>query len=337
MRIKDYIYSKLPYLIMNFIIYLFLFVIFVIADVDLPTLIFIFIIWFTPLCVYLLIDCINKKRFYDNIEAVMEKLDKKYLLPEVIKKPKFYEGNIIYELLQESNRNMHEHVNYYKNLQVEYRDYIEAWVHEIKTPISSSRLIAENSEGRIKNVIDEELHKIQDYVEQALYYSRSTGVSNDYIIKEFDISEAVMSIIRRNRRDLINKRIQVQIEDAKGLVITDKKWVEFIINQIVVNSINYSKDKDQYLRVYTKEREDNLILTIEDNGVGICKKDVNRVFNKGFTGENGRRFGKSTGIGLYLVRKLCKKLGLGIELTSIEEIRTTVNIIFPLGNLTRLK
>lgn len=337
MRIKDYIYSKLPYLIMNFIIYLFLFVIFVIADVDLPTLIFIFIIWFTPLCVYLLIDCINKKRFYDNIEVVMEKLDKKYLLPEVIKRPKFYEGNIIYELLQESNRNMHEHVNYYKNLQVEYRDYIEAWVHEIKTPISSSRLIAENSEGRIKNVIDEELHKIQDYVEQALYYSRSTGVSNDYIIKEFDISEAIMSIIRRNRRGLINKRIQVQIEDAKGLVITDKKWVEFIINQIVVNSINYSKDKDQYLRVHTKEREENLILTIEDNGVGICKKDVNRVFNKGFTGENGRRFGKSTGIGLYLARKLCEKLGLGIELTSKEAIGTTVNIIFPLGNLTRLK
>lgn len=337
MRIKDYIYSKLPYLIMNFIIYLFLFVIFVIADVDLPTLIFIFIIWFTPLCVYLLIDCINKKRFYDNIEAVMERLDKKYLLPEIIKKPKFYEGNIIYDLLQESNRNMHEHVNYYKNLQVEYRDYIEAWVHEIKTPISSSRLIAENSEGRIKNVIDEELHKIQDYVEQALYYSRSTGVSNDYIIKEFDISEAVMSIIRRNRRGLINKRIQVQIEGAKGLVITDKKWVEFIINQIIVNSINYSKDKDQYLRVYTKEREDNLILTIEDNGVGICKKDVNRVFNKGFTGENGRRFGKSTGIGLYLAKKLCEKLGLGIELTSIEEIGTTVNIIFPLCNLTRLK
>lgn len=335
MRIKDYIYSKLPYLIMNFIIYLFLFVIFVIADVDLPTLIFIFIIWFTPLCVYLLIDCINKKRFYDNIEAVMGKLDKKYLLPEVIKKPKFYEGNIIYDLLQESNRNMHEHVNYYKNLQVEYRDYIEAWVHEIKTPISSSRFIAENSDGKVKNVIGEELHKIQDYVEQALYYSRSTGVSNDYIIKEFDISEAVMSIIRRNRRWLINKKVQVQIEDAKGLVITDKKWVEFIINQIVINSINYSKEKDQYVKVYAVEKEENLILTIEDNGVGICEKDISRVFNKGFTGENGRTFGKSTGIGLYLARKLCEKLGLGIELASKEGIGTTVNIIFPLGNLTR--
>lgn len=337
MRIKDYLYSKLPYLIMNFIIYLFLFVIFVIADVDLPTLTFIFIIWFAPLCVYLLLDCINKKRFYDNIEAVMVKLDKKYLLPEVIKKPKFYEGNIIYDLLQESNRNMHEHVNYYKNLQVEYRDYIEAWVHEIKTPISSSRLIAENSEGRVNTVLNEELHKIQDYVEQALYYSRSTGVSNDYIIKEFDISEAVMSIIKRNRRSLINKRIQIQIEEAKGLVITDKKWVEFIINQIVVNSINYSKDKDQYLRIYANEKEESLVLTIEDNGVGICKKDISRVFNKGFTGENGRRFGKSTGIGLYLSKKLCEKLGLGIELTSIEEVGTTVNIIFPLGNLTRFK
>lgn len=336
MRIRDYIFSKLPYIIMNFIIYLFLLVIFVIADVDIPTLIFIFIVWFAPLCIYLLMDCINKKRFYDNIESVMERLDKKYLLPEVIKRPNFYEGSIIYSLLQESNRNMHEHVNYYKNLQSEYRDYIEAWVHEIKTPISSSRFIAENSEGKVKNVIGEELHKIQDYVEQALYYSRSTGVSNDYMIKEFEISEAVMSIIRRNRRSLINKRIQVQIEDAKGLVITDRKWVEFIINQIVINSINYSKDEDQYLKVYAVEKEESLVLTIEDNGVGICDKDVSRVFNKGFTGENGRKFGKSTGIGLYLAKKLCQKLGLGIELKSKENIGTTVNIIFPLGNLTRL-
>lgn len=336
MRIRDYIFSKLPYLIMNFIMYLFLLVIFVIADVDIPTLIFIFIVWFTPLCIYLLIDCINKKRFYDNIESVMDRLDKKYLLPEIIKRPNFYEGSIIYNLLQESNRDMHEHVNYYKNLQSEYREYIEAWVHEIKTPISSSRFIAENSEGKVKNVIGEELHKIQDYVEQALYYSRSTGVSNDYMIKEFDISEAVMSIIRKNRRSLINKRIQVQIEECKGLVITDRKWVEFIINQIVINSINYSKDENQCLKVYAVEKEESLVLTIEDNGVGICEKDVSRVFNKGFTGENGRKFGKSTGIGLYLAKKLCEKLGLGIELKSKEDIGTTVNIIFPLGNLTRI-
>ncbi len=297
----------------------------------------IFLIWFLPLTIYIIIDFFTKKKFYDNIMNITEKLDKKYLLPEVIKVPNYYEGKMLYEVLKECNRNMHEHVNFYKNLQKEYREYIETWVHEIKTPISSSKLIIENSESREKNALSDEIRKIEEYINQALYYSRSTDVSKDYIVKEFEIKEAVQEAIRNNRRDFINKRISVDIENVYGRVVTDIKWIKFIINQIIINSIKYSKNSSGSLKVYTAERKDNLVLTIEDNGIGISKSDVGRVFDKGFTGENGRRYGKSTGIGLYLCKKLCEKLGLGISLESVEDEGTKVNLIFPIGDFLNLK
>lgn len=337
MKIKDYFYSKAPYIIINLIVYLLILVLMSIASMPPLIMFVIFLIWFSPLIIYMTMDFIAKKRFYDDITGIIDKIDKKYLLPEVIKRPSYYEGKIIYDVLSECNRNMHEHVNFYKNLQREYREYIETWVHEIKTPISSSRLIIENSESKEKNVLNDELRKIEEYINQALYYSRSTDVSNDYIVKEFEVKEAVKEVIRNNRRDFINKRISIDVDEVSGRVITDLKWVKFIINQIIINAIKYSKENSGSIKVYTTEGIENIVLTIEDDGVGISKKDVNRVFDKGFTGTNGRKYGKSTGIGLYLCKKLCEKLGLGISLSSIEGKGTKVNIIFPIGNFVNFK
>ncbi|WP_315068281.1 sensor histidine kinase [uncultured Clostridium sp.] len=337
MSTKEYFLSKSSYIIINLLIYLLVLVIAGIAKMPVIIMFLIFLIWFLPLTIYIIIDFFTKKKFYDNIMNITEKLDKKYLLPEVIKMPNYYEGKMLYEVLKECNRNMHEHVNFYKNLQKEYREYIETWVHEIKNPISSSKLIIENSESREKNALGDEIRKIEEYINQALYYSRSTDVSKDYIVKEFEIKEAVQEAIRNNRRDFINKRISVDIENVYGRVVTDIKWIKFIINQIIINSIKYSKNSSGSLKVYTAEGKDNLVLTIEDNGIGISKSDVGRVFDKGFTGENGRRYGKSTGIGLYLCKKLCEKLGLGISLESVEDEGTKVNLIFPIGGFLNLK
>lgn len=337
MKIKDYFFSKAPYIIINLIVYLLILVLMSIASMPPLIMFIIFLIWFSPMVIYIIMDFVAKKRFYDDITGIINKIDKKYLLPEVIKRPNYYEGKIIYDVLSECNRNMHEHVNFYKNLQREYREYIETWVHEIKTPISSSMLIIENSESKEKNVLSDELRKIEEYINQALYYSRSTDVSNDYIVKEFEVKEAVKEVIRNNRRDFINKRISVDVEAVSGKVITDLKWVKFIINQIIINAIKYSKENSGNIKIYTAEGIENIVLTIEDDGVGISKKDINRIFDKGFTGTNGRRYGKSTGIGLYLCKKLCEKLGLGISLSSIEGKGTKVNIIFPIGHFVNLK
>ena len=337
MKIKDYFASKVPYLIMNIIIYLLTLVIMSIAKTPSIIMFVIFLIWFCPLIIYIIIDFFAKKKFYDDIIGILDKLDKKYLLPEVIRSPNYYEGKIIYEVLSDCNRNMHEHVNFYKHLQNEYREYIETWVHEIKTPISSSKLIIENSEGKEKNALGDEIRKIEGYINQALYYSRSTDVSNDYIVREFEIKEPVKEAIRNNRRDFINKKISVDIERVSGTVITDIKWIKFIINQIIINSIKYSRSKNAVIRVSTTLGKDNLILVIEDNGIGIPQNDVNRVFDKGFTGENGRKYGKSTGIGLYLCKKLSDKLGIGISLSSVEGEGTRVNVIFPISDFTNIR
>lgn len=336
MNTKEYIISKSPYIIINLIIYLLSVSIAIIANMPVVIMFIVFIIWFFPLLFYIIIEFFIKKKFYDNVIGITEKLDKKYLLPEVIKSPHCYEEKIIYETLLECNRNMHEHVNFYKHLQEEYREYIETWVHEIKTPISSSRLIIENSESKEKNVLGDELRKIEEYINQALYYSRSTDVSKDYIVREFEIKEVVKEVIRNNRRDFIMKRINVDIEKVEGKVFSDIKWVKFIINQIVINSIKYSMNNNSVLKAYTKVKDDNIILTIEDNGIGISRNDVRRVFDKGFTGENGRKYGKSTGIGLYLCKKLCEKLSIGIALTSVENEGTKVKIIFPIGDFSNL-
>ncbi len=337
MRLGKYLIDKLPFLILNIIIFTFCAIIMTISNLTIQVVIVLALIWFVPIFIFIIIDFISKRKFYNELIQISNKLDKKYLLPEVIKKPRSYEGQILYDVLEESNRAMHEHVNEYKIMQSEYREYIEAWVHEIKTPIALTKLVAENSEGKTKTIIQNQSKKIEEYVEQVLYYSRSTDVSKDYIIKEFDINETVKKVIRNNRYDLITGKFQIDISESECTVISDEKWVEFIINQVIVNSIKYKKDINPKIKAYTKRFDDKVILTIEDNGIGIINKDIAKVFDKGFTGYNGRRFGKSTGIGLYLCKKLCLKLGLNITLTSEYENGTKVNIIFPLGNLTILK
>lgn len=337
MRLGKYLIDKLPFLILNIIIFTFCAIIMTISNLTIQVVIVLALIWFVPIFIFIIIDFISKRKFYNELIQISNKLDKKYLLPEVIKKPRSYEGQILYDVLEESNRAMHEHVNEYKIMQSEYREYIEAWVHEIKTPIALTKLVAENSEGKTKTIIQNQSKKIEEYVEQVLYYSRSTDASKDYIVKEFDINETVKKVIRNNRYDLITGKFQIDISESECTVISDEKWVEFIINQVIVNSIKYKKDINPKIKAYTKRFDDKVILTIEDNGIGIINKDIAKVFDKGFTGYNGRRFGKSTGIGLYLCKKLCLKLGLNITLTSEYENGTKVNIIFPLGNLTILK
>ena len=337
MKLNKYIFSKISYLIINFIVFLLISILMRITDIGYTFIVFLFTIWFLPLVIYFIIDYFKKKSFYNEILEITQKLDKKYLLPELIKKPSFYEGEIMCEIIKETNRSMHENVSYYKNMQEEYRDYIEAWVHEIKTPIALTKLFGENNEdSKTKNIILSEMKKIEGYVDQALYYARSTAVDKDYIVKEFEISEVLKKVIRENRREFINRKININIEDVKGRAITDIKWIEFILNQIIINSIKYSKEERASIKAYTLNGVDNIILVIEDNGIGICSEDISRVFNKGFTGRNGRLYGKSTGIGLYLCKKLCLKLGLDIVIESKEGEGTRVKIIFPLGNLTRL-
>lgn len=334
MSIIEFIKERMIFLIINLIMFLLVAILMKIVKVSINIILILFLIWFGPILIYMFLEFIKYRRYLNNLINTVENLDRKYLLPEVIEEPRFQEARIINDVLKQCNKSMHEKVKHYKDEQIEYREYIETWVHEIKTPIASAKLILENDNSNLSERINYEMKRVEGFIEQVLYYARSSDVSKDYIIKEFSLRSVVMKSVKSNSRDFINKNIKLDIRGIEGNIFSDEKWVEFIINQIIINAMKFSIANEGKVSIYSKVNENNIILTIEDNGVGINEKDIDRVFEKGFTGENGRKFGKSTGIGLYLCKKLFDKLGIGISLNSKENIGTKVNIVFPQGKFT---
>lgn len=331
MKILDYFKSNSLFIALNLIAFIVVSICVIFISKGFVIIGILFLVWFTPLVIYMIVDAVRYRKYFKEINDILDSLDKKYLLPEVIKDRDFIVMDRINEVFKNLGRDMHEHIKLYKDMQESYREYIDTWVHEIKTPIASSKLIVDNNNNEVTRKIDHQLNKIDNYVEQVLYYSRSSEAYKDYIIKEVDILKSVQNVVRRNYRDFISKKISIDILDIDRNVYSDTKWVEFILNQIIGNSIKYINKEGSKIRIYLKENESQIILIIEDNGIGIPQRDVRRVFEKGFTGDNGRKFTKSTGMGLYLCYKLCKKLGLGIDLESEEGVGTKVYLVFPVS------
>lgn len=213
----------------------------------------------------------------------------------------------------------------------DYKEYIELWIHEIKLPIATSKMIIENNKNKTTKKIEEELEKVENYIEQALFYARSNTVEKDYFIKKVPLKEMVNESIKKNKNALIQEKIAINIHEIDLEVRTDNKWVVFILNQIIQNSVKYrNQDRNSQIEIYAKPGKEKVMLFIKDNGIGMKKGETTRVFEKGFTGTNGRLLSKkSTGIGLYLCKKLCNKLGMGIELESTEGEGTEICLIFP--------
>ena len=281
------------------------------------------------MCSALAYEYMKKRRFYSNVVERSEALDKKHLLSEMIFRPTFMEGEIFYDALQMANKSMNDEISRYKILSEEYKEYIETWVHEVKTPISSSRLIIENNKSDVTSSLLEELERIDRFVEQALYYSKISNMENDYIVNKLNLEQVVNDSIRRHSKFLIENRAGIAKEGLSGVyVYADTKWIRFVLGQIIENAVKY-KGGDLKIRFHAMEENAGALLSITDNGVGIPKKDIGKVFDKGFTGENGRMSRKSTGIGLYLCRKLCRKMGLKIDIESSQGEGTTVNVYFP--------
>lgn len=290
------------------------------------------------LLISMLIEYYSKKSYYNNLLEKLDELDQKYLLSEVISKANFQDGNLFKEILEETGKSMLENVNKYKYAQEDYKEYIELWIHEIKTPISASKLIIENNKNEVTKNIEEELDKIENYTEQALYYARSNTVEKDYIITKTNLKDIVNISIIKNKTTILNNKFELNIHDLEKQVYTDSKWVVFILNQVIQNSIKYSKNENQSIEIYAEEQKEKVTLYIKDNGLGIKKSELSRVFEKGFTGENGRIIGKkSTGIGLYLCKKLCDKLQLAININAEQNVGTEVTIVFPKGSFSHFE
>lgn len=333
MNLRDFIKERIVFIIINSLILLFTALLLMVLKVDSFAILFIVIINGAGILIYHIFDYLRKKQYYDEIKENMESLDKKYLISEVIEEGTFTESKLIYDVICKSNKAMNDEIGEFKRGINDYREYIELWVHEIKTPIATCKLLIENNESPLTESIGEEVCKLENYIDQALFYTRSNTLEKDYIIKEMSLSSCVNKVLNNNADSLIKKRVKISLGDLEKMVYSDSKWIEFILGQIISNSIKYMNKEHKELKIYCNENSKYVILNIEDNGAGISEKDISRVFDKGFTGENGRKFGKSTGIGLYLCKKLCKKLGLDITLISEEGKFTRVSIIFPINRM----
>lgn len=283
--------------------------------------------------IYLTIEFLIKKMHYNALIKVSlsQELDWVNSMPL----PRNAEQRIYQDLMQKLYRDANGKLAEYHSKSSEDLEFLTMWVHEIKTPIAASKLIIENSLNEpSENVlysIEDEIGKIEDLVQMTLYYSRANDFAKDYAINSVSLDRVVRGCVKREYSNIKNKNLNLDIDNLSLSINSDEKWLGFIIKQVLDNAINYSQPGGK-IKIYVDQNENEKILNIEDFGVGIKDKDIRRIFDKNFTGDNGRKFYSSTGIGLYLSQILARKLGHFISVTSNYGNGTKVSVHFAFWN-----
>ena len=285
----------------------------------------------------LLIEYSKKNSFYKTIQSKLINIDKKYLVLEMLDKPKTTEEELIYQIFYDINKSYIEELKDYKLSLNNFKEYIELWIHEVKIPISSLVLMTHNSKENLPKKYITQINRLDNYIDQVLYYVRSNNSEEDYLIKEVSLQKIINAVALKNKDDLLENNIEFIVKINNEKALTDEKWLEFILNQIINNSIKYKRNiKVPKIEINIEETPQKVLLTITDNGIGIPKNDLPKVFNKSFTGTNGRTTTKSTGLGLYIAKNLLKKLGHKIEIESEVNKYTKVTITFSKNNYYKI-
>lgn len=230
------------------------------------------------------------------------------------------------ELLKELHRQKRENESKAFIQQREMADYFTLWAHQVKTPISAMGLILQNKgawAGEDDKELAEELFLVEQYVDTAMSYIRIHDISSDLVFDEIPIDDLVRRILKKYASLFIRRNISVDFQESGKKVISDEKWLYIVLGQILSNSLKYTPPGGTVAIWMEGE-----CLNISDTGVGIQAQDLPRLFEKGFTGENGRKYSKSTGQGLYLCKTIMDKLSHGISITSQEGQGTTVTLDF---------
>lgn len=329
MKLNRYLKDKL-YFIILFITFLSLIILLLLGfKVSLELIIVIISLLVIFAILVLIIEYLEKRNFYNEFINIVDKLDKKYLVIEMLNSPNFHEGEILYNELYEINKSMLENIKNYEISMNDFKDYIEMWIHEVKIPLSSLVLMIHNNKNNISSKMVDQVKRLDNYVDQVLFYVRAENAEKDYLIKKTELNKVINKIALKNKDYILENNINFSVLDCEKKVLTDSKWLEFIIDQIINNSIKYKRDiASSFIKIYTEENNEEIRLIIYDNGIGIDAKDLPRVFDKTYTGTNGRLKSKSTGMGLYIAKNLCEKLGHKIAIESKVNEYTKVIITF---------
>ena len=270
------------------------------------------------------------------LKSILDGLDRKYLFTECVPQPKGLFERRLFDLTRLAGRDMTGAVSDAQASQREYREYVERWVHEIKAPLTAARLICRELDGDTRRKLTAELSQIEAHVERALFYARAENPEQDCLFRQIELEKIAAQAIENHRSLLIQNDIRVEMENMNFAVYTDEKWAVFILGQLLQNAARYRGPKP-VITLSAKPLGRQAQLIVHDNGIGIPAHELPRVFERGFTGSNGRIRGGSTGIGLYLCRKLAVFLELELRMDSQEGAGTTVTLTFPAKeNLTKL-
>ena len=318
--LKSYLKKNIKVYIL-FIVFIFIFfIMFYLYNLPLEALIYTGSFCFLAALVASFSDFVNYRESYRKLkfleENILNDLD---ALPKSLDIRIDYYHKIIEKLYEELEKLTQE--NRQKN--TDMVDYYSMWVHQIKTPIAAMNFLLDNEEIDRK-ILQQELFKIERYVEMVLTYIRLDSTSSDYVITKINLDEVVKDSVKKYATIFINKKIKLNYVSHETMVISDKKWLSFAFEQILGNSVKYSSAGGE-ITIETYENK----LVIEDNGIGIKEEDLPRIFEKGFTGFNGRYEKKSSGLGLYLCKKTLDKLGHHIEISSKVGEGTRIEITFP--------
>lgn len=320
-------------------------------------------------CVTVCIDFMRVRAYYEELNAFSQSLGgKAYLASALNTRPRTCEQQLVYAIMQRMTRAATAYIDAYKLEQGNYQHYIEMWVHEVKTPLAACNLMlhnaaaanaahaaAANSENTqvdapnlprsaasviaqqhaITSRIVVQISRIEELVDQALYYARSSSVEHDFIIKEIELSGVVRAAIQAYSKHMIMAHITPRLSNVTVRVRSDPKWLQFMIEQIISNAIKYRKPTNDasYLYISATQTHDTMgvsttTLSIRDEGIGIPQGDCAHVFEQAFTGENGRAYAKSTGMGLFLVDKLARNMGMRVSIASRVGEGTTLTLHF---------
>ena len=330
MNRRRYWKNRIPFLLTNLICMVALTVFLLVCDISISAVLLILVVWALVLLAGLFLTCWKRDRQMRQLLDMAGQLSERYLISEVMELPEQAEDQVYYRLLKMAGKSMLEQISEVKRERLEYKEYIEQWIHEIKTPITAMKLLCENHRTDWTKELLLELEKTNRFTEQALYFARSEYTEKDYSVREIALAQIVHQAIADNKYLLLQSGMRLEVEEIQDTVYSDEKWVRFILNQLIANAVKYQAGQP-VLRFSACRQRDQVVLMVEDNGIGISPADLPRIFEKGFTGQNGRIVHQSTGIGLYLCKRLCEKLGIGISAKS-EGKGTTISLFFHIND-----
>lgn len=268
--------------------------------------------------VFAVVDFIRIRRKYEILERIKSLTDtitENFPQADGIEDEEYQ--NIIRLLNQEFTYYKAETAKKYSDM----TDYYTVWAHQIKTPIASMRLNLQNEDTSFSRKLSADLFRIEQYVDMVLTFLRLSSGSTDYVIKEYELDSVIKQSVKKFAGEFINRKISLVYEPVDVKVITDEKWLSFVIEQVLSNALKYTPSGSITIKCDNDGR-----LFIKDTGIGIAAEDLPRIFENGYTGYNGRTDKKASGIGLYLCKRICNNLGHGITAESAVDAGTTIII-----------